>query len=106
LQAIGEIADSLAGPAAESDDAAEGQDEAAAAAAPVGLVSVPRKVVKSKELLDYLERPEVIVGTADAADADSVLHCICSSACLCPVMQRALRDTCTSGCRIMPQEEA
>jgi hypothetical protein len=62
VQAIGDIADSLAGPAAEAD-AAEGQDDdeaaAAAAAAQVGLVAVPRKVVKSKELLEYLDKPEV-----------------------------------------------
>ncbi|WIA08499.1 hypothetical protein OEZ85_007934 [Tetradesmus obliquus] len=58
-KAIGEIADSLAGPAAEFD-AAEGQEEAAAAAAaaPVGLVAVPKKVVKSQELLEYLDKPE------------------------------------------------
>jgi hypothetical protein len=73
MQAIGEIADSLAGPAAEFD-AAEGDEAAAAAAAPVGLVAVPKKVVKSKELLEYLDRPEV----SDAAN-----YCCCCCCCCC-----------------------
>lgn len=73
-QAIGEIADSLAGPAAEFD-AAEGQEEAAAAAAaaPVGLVAVPKKVVKSQELLEYLDKPEVSC-TSCCCCTSSALH--------------------------------
>eukprot|EP00882_Tetradesmus_deserticola_P019695 GHRQ01021223.1.p1 GENE.GHRQ01021223.1~~GHRQ01021223.1.p1 ORF type:complete len:393 (+),score=190.42 GHRQ01021223.1:66-1181(+) len=81
-KAIDEIADSLAAPAAKPGTS-EGQDEAAAAAAaaaPVGLVAVPKKVVKSQELLEYLQRPEEFEGMFAAL----LLDWDCSSVAIKP----------------------
>lgn len=58
LQSIDEIVESLAIQATYSEDAATAA-AGSVESTPVGLVAVPKKIVKLEELMDFLQRPSV-----------------------------------------------